>query len=186
MNRYPDITGCIGNTPLVRLGRFYPPRQGVEVFAKLEYLNPGGSVKDRREEAAMITERALRTRLDLPYEEAVERAVEALKGEGFGVLTQIDVQTTLKKKLGANFRRYVILGACNPPLAHRALQADVEVGLLLPCNVVVYEEGEGSVVAAVDPMSMLDKVADPELAAVSREARSRLERVIGSLGQSPI
>ncbi|HEY76121.1 MAG TPA: DUF302 domain-containing protein [Thermoflexia bacterium] len=128
-------------------------------------------------------ERALQTRLDLPYEQAVERVVEALKKEGFGVLTQIDVQATLKKKLGADFRRYVILGACNPPLAHRALQADLKIGLLLPCNVIVYEEGEGSVVAAVDPMSMLGEVEDPELAEVSREARSRLERVIGSLGQ---
>jgi uncharacterized protein (DUF302 family) len=131
----------------------------------------------------MIVERALQTRLDLPYEQAVERVVEALKKEGFGVLTQIDVQATLKKKLGADFRRYVILGACNPPLAHRALQADLKIGLLLPCNVIVYEEGEGSVVAAVDPMSMLGEVEDPELAEVSREARSRLERVIGSLGQ---
>ena len=131
----------------------------------------------------MITERALQARLNLPYEQAVEQVVEGLKKEGFGVLTQVDVQATLKKKLGVDFRRYVILGACNPPLSHRALQADLEIGLLLPCNVIVYEEGEGSVVAAVDPMSMLGEVENPELAAVSREARSRLERVIGSLGQ---
>ena len=131
----------------------------------------------------MITERTLQAKLNLPYEQAVEQVVEALKKEGFGILTEIDVQAVLEKKLGADFRRYVILGACNPPLAYRALQADLEVGLLLPCKVIVYEEGEGSAVAAVDPMATLGEVENPELAAVSQEVRSRLERVIGSLAR---
>lgn len=90
----------------------------------------------------------------LPYEEAVERTRTSLQEEGFGVLTEIDVRATLKKKMGAEFRRYVILGACNPPLAHRALTETLQVGLLLPCNVVVYEEGEGAVVSAMNPALM--------------------------------
>src|SRR3990170_5253776 len=90
-------------------------------------------------------------RLNVDYEQAVQSARAALQEEGFGVLTEIDVKDTIKQKLGKDFRRYVILGACNPPLAHRALETDLSVGLLLPCNVVVYEEAEGSVVAAVDP-----------------------------------
>ncbi len=125
----------------------------------------------------------IRAVLGLPYEQAVQRVTEALKVEGFGVLTEIDVRDTLKQKIGADFRRYVILGACNPALAHRALSADLDVGLLLPCNVVVYEEGERSAVVAVDPVAMLGALAgNPGVADVAREARAKLERVIASLG----
>jgi len=130
----------------------------------------------------MVPDIGIRAVLSLPYEQAVQRVTEALKVEGFGVLTEIDVQDTLKQKIGADFRRYVILGACNPPLAHRALSADLDVGLLLPCNVVVYEEGGRSVVVAVDPLAMLGVLAgNPEVADVAREARAKLERVIASL-----
>jgi uncharacterized protein (DUF302 family) len=129
----------------------------------------------------MSKDLALRTTLDLPYEQAVETVVAALKEEGFGVLTEIDVQSTLKKKMGADFRKYVILGACNPPLAHRALSTTLDVGLLLPCNVVVYEQDEGSVVAILDPLSMLGVAENPELDPVAQEAQTRLRRVIDAL-----
>jgi uncharacterized protein (DUF302 family) len=120
--------------------------------------------------------------LDVSYEQAIEKVTQALKNEGFGVLTEIDVQATLKKKLGADFRRYVILGACNPPLAHRALSTDLDVGLLLPCNVVVYEVQENkSVVGLVDPIAMLGVLTRPELVPIAEEARTRLERVATSL-----
>jgi uncharacterized protein (DUF302 family) len=124
----------------------------------------------------------LRTDVDLPYEKAVEKVTAALKEEGFGVLTTIDVKETLKKKLDADFRRYVILGACNPPLAHQALQAEPEIGLLLPCNVVVYEtEPERSAVAAMAPLAALGIVGNPELHKVAKDADARLRRIIGSL-----
>jgi uncharacterized protein (DUF302 family) len=124
---------------------------------------------------------ALQTTLSVPYEQAIERITSALKAEGFGVLTEIDVQATLKKKLEADFRKYMILGACNPSLAHRALQTDLDIGLLLPCNVIVYETNSGSTVAAIDPLSMLGIVDNPDLEDVAREARTRLERAIAAL-----
>ena len=122
----------------------------------------------------------MRTRLDVPYEAAVERVTAALKTEGFGVLTTIDVQSTLKQKLDVEFRRYIILGACNPPLAHRALSTELEIGLLLPCNVIVYEDdsGAGSVVSIVDPHAMLGTGINPALAPVADEAAARLRRVL--------
>jgi uncharacterized protein (DUF302 family) len=129
-----------------------------------------------------IRDLALRVRLEVPYEEAVERVTAALKEEGFGVLTEIDVKATMKKKLDADFRKYAILGACNPPLAHKALSTELEIGLLLPCNVIVYEEDGGSVVSIVDPISMLGVVDSPELEPVANEARARLERVAKALG----
>ena len=107
-------------------------------------------------------------RLGIPYEQAVEAATSALKAEGFGVLTEIDVKATLKKKLDADFRKYVILGTCNPPLAHNALSTDLERGLLLPCNVIVYEEGDGSVVSAIDPVAAMGIVDRPELKPTER------------------
>ncbi len=133
----------------------------------------------------MTTELGMRTKLNLPYEQAVEKTVEALKTEGFGVLTEIDVKATLKQKLNADFRRYVILGACNPPLAHRALSANLDVGLLLPCNVTVYEEGGGSVVTAVDPVAMLGVMKDDQtVCEVAEEAKVRLTRAIESLASA--
>jgi uncharacterized protein (DUF302 family) len=130
----------------------------------------------------MTTELGIHTKLNLPYEQAVQKTTEALKAEGFGVLTEIDVKATLKQKLNADFRRYVILGACNPPLAHRALSANLDVGLLLPCNVTVYEEGDGAVVTAVDPVAMLGVMKDDQaVRAVAEEAKSKLKRVIESL-----
>ena len=124
---------------------------------------------------------ALRTTLDADYAQAVEQVTAALKQEGFGVLTQVDVKATFKAKLDADFRRYVILGVCNPPLAHRAFTADLDVGLLLPCNVVVYEQGTGSVVAILDPIAALGVAEFPGLDDVAAEARARLERVIAAL-----
>jgi uncharacterized protein (DUF302 family) len=118
----------------------------------------------------------------MSYEEAVERITAALKGEGFGVLTEIDVQATLKAKLGVDFRRYVILGACNPPLAHRALSAEREIGLLLPCNVIVYEQDDGqTVVSALNPMVALGVVDNPALADVAAEVTQKLKGVIDGL-----
>lgn len=122
----------------------------------------------------------LGTTVDLPYAEAVERTREELGKEGFGVLTEIDIAATLKKKLDVDFRPYVILGACNPPLAHRALQAERDLGLLLPCNVIVYaaDEAGRSVVAAMDPEAALELTGNAEVGAVAREVKERLRRVL--------
>jgi len=116
------------------------------------------------------------------FEQAVEKATAALKAEGFGILTQIDVKDTLKKKLGVDFRRYVILGACNPPLAHRALEAEGQIGLLLPCNVVVQEDGGAVVVSMADPKVMFTVVENPALAPVADDAYARLRRAMDALG----
>lgn len=130
----------------------------------------------------MTTELGISARLDLPYEQAIQKATEALRVEGFGVLTEIDVKSTLKQKLNIEFRRYKILGACNPPLAYRALSANLDVGLLLPCNVIVYEDGDGTVVAAVDPAAMLGLLKDEQaVCEVAEDARAKLKRVINSL-----
>ena len=123
--------------------------------------------------------------LELPYEQAVERTREALAAEGFGVLSEIDVKATLKKKLDAEFRPYVILGACNPPLAQKALTAERDIGVLLPCNVVVYaaDEPGRSVVAAVDPEVSMSRVGNEALRPLAADVKSRLARVIASLEQ---
>jgi uncharacterized protein (DUF302 family) len=128
-----------------------------------------------------LHEIALRTKLAIPYDQAIERVTAALKTEGFGVLTEIDVKATLRKKLDVDFRRYAILGACNPPLAHRALSTALDIGLLLPCNVIVYEDDGGSAVAILDPLAMLSIVDNPDLETVATEARARLQRVIDAL-----
>jgi uncharacterized protein (DUF302 family) len=121
-----------------------------------------------------------------PLDEAVARTKDALKDEGFGVLTTIDVRDTMKQKLGVEIEPYVILGACNPQLAYRGLQAEPELGLLLPCNVTLREGPEGVEVMAVDPELMLGVVgANPALEAVATEAAERLQRVIASLGTQP-
>lgn len=132
----------------------------------------------------MNTDYGIHTTLNASYDEAIEKVTAALKEEGFGILTEIDVKATLKKKLNADFRRYVILGACNPPLAHRALQSELEIGLLLPCNVIVYEMDEGqSTVSIVDPMLMVSMTQSGELPEVAREAKARLSRVIEKLSE---
>jgi len=121
--------------------------------------------------------------LNMPYEQAVERTRAALKDQGFGVLTEIDVKQTMKAKLDVDFRPYVILGACNPPLAHRALSADLGIGLLLPCNVVVSDSGDGtSTVEVMDPEAALGLVGEnPDIAAVAREAGVRLHQALDAL-----
>ena len=124
----------------------------------------------------------IRRRLSLSYDDAVTRTKEALKHHGFGVLSEIDMKEKLKEKLDVDFKRYVILGACNPPLAYKALQAEPEIGLLLPCNVIVYETDEGAVVSAVNPDSMLSIVgANPAIAEVARDAKARLEEAIEAI-----
>ncbi len=128
-----------------------------------------------------LTGLGITVQLTGPFEAALTRVTEALKAEGFGVLTEIDVQATLKKKLDVDFRPYRILGACNPPLAHRALVAAPEVGLLLPCNVVVAQTETGVEVSLVDPIGMLGFVNRPELEPIAAEARARLERVAQAL-----
>ena len=121
-------------------------------------------------------------RLHTDFASALARVIEALKAEGFGVLTEIDVQETLKQKLGVDFRPYKILGACNPPLAYRALSAAPEVGLLLPCNVVVAQVEDGVIeVSLVDPLAMLGVLAYAELKPVAADAAARLDRVAASL-----
>ena len=130
----------------------------------------------------MATDIGIRTTLKTSFEQAIQKTTDALKTEGFGVLTQIDVKTTLKEKINVDFRRYVILGACNPTLAHRALSANPDVGLLLPCNVTVQEADDGIVVTAVDPIQMLGVLqAEPAVKAVAVGAKAKLERVISSL-----
>lgn len=124
----------------------------------------------------------LHVHLHTDFDSAVARVTEALKAEGFGVLTEIDVQSTMKKKLDVDFRPYKILGACNPPLAHRALSAAPEVGLLLPCNVTVAQEADNDMlVSIVDPLSMMQFVNHPALESVAAEARAKLQRVAQAL-----
>jgi uncharacterized protein (DUF302 family) len=116
--------------------------------------------------------------VNLTYEEAINRVTEELKKEGFGVLTTIDVKETLKKKLGVDFDKYIILGACNPPFAYKSLQAEYDLGLLLPCNVVVYERDGKVFVSAFDPMVMTQIIDNSALKEIAQEVRKKLERVI--------
>ena len=116
------------------------------------------------------------------FEEAIQRVREGLKKGGFGILTEIDVKETLKKKLNVGFKKYKILGACNPPLAHRALELEDKIGTMLPCNVIVQEIGEGQVeVAAIDPLASMQAVKNPRLEGVAEEVRGKLKSVIDNL-----
>lgn len=124
------------------------------------------------------------TTLNLPFADAIDRVTAVLKTEGFGVLSTIDVQKTLRDKIGAEFEPYVILGACNPNLAHQALQAEHELGLLLPCNVIVHEHDGGVAVSIIDPAQMLGFVDNPALAPIADEAKVRLQRVVAALNES--
>lgn len=131
-----------------------------------------------------MAEMAFEVTVNAPFEEAQERVIEALKAEGFGVLTRIDVHDTLKAKLDVEFRKYAILGACNPPLAHKALSNRPDAGLMLPCNVIVEEAGEGTLVRIVDPEAMMTAggfEGDPVMQEVGGEAGARLKRVADSL-----
>lgn len=119
--------------------------------------------------------------VDIPFDQAIARVTDALKAEGFGVLTDIDVAATMKAKLGADFRPYRILGACNPKLAHRALELEDKIGTMLPCNVIVQEHGGGVEVSAVDPAASMQAIDNPGLAEVAGEVQGKLKHVIESL-----
>ncbi|UCH88215.1 MAG: DUF302 domain-containing protein [Thermoplasmata archaeon] len=120
--------------------------------------------------------------LDVSFEEAIEKVTNELAKEGFGVLTEIDVKKTLKIKLDVDFRKYIILGACNPPFAHRALNSEDKIGLMLPCNVIVQAIGERKTeVAAIDPIASMQAIDNPELEKVAKEVQEKLKKVIESL-----
>jgi uncharacterized protein (DUF302 family) len=120
--------------------------------------------------------------LDLPFDDAIHRVTEELKKEGFGILTDIDVKATLKKKLNVDFKKYRILGACNPPFAYQALQAEDKIGTMLPCNVIVQENLDGGAeVSAIDPIASMQAVKNPNLEGVAQEVRTKLKKVIDSL-----
>jgi uncharacterized protein (DUF302 family) len=130
----------------------------------------------------MTTTFGIRKPLRATYDGALALVPEALKSEGFGILTEIDIQSTLKQKLGVDFRRYKILGACNPPLAHEALQTDLEVGLMLPCNVVVYEGDDGrAVVLAIDPTRTMAATGNAKLAQLAETVKQKLTRALEKL-----
>ncbi|MFN2114324.1 MAG: DUF302 domain-containing protein [Anaerolineae bacterium] len=124
---------------------------------------------------------SFRSQVDLEFDDAVEVVTAALRGQGFGVVSEIDLSATLKEKLGVDFRRYLILGACNPVLANRALESEIDIGVLLPCNVVLYEGDEGTVVASVDPRAMLGVVQNPTIDTIADEVRERLLTALGTL-----
>jgi len=128
---------------------------------------------------------AVTAEIALGFDEIVARTRTELEAEGFGVLTEIDVQTTMKQKLGVEMEPYLILGACNPTFAHQALELEPELGVLLPCNVVVYQRGERTFVSAVDAERMLSIVDNDELAPVAAEVRSRLARVVERVSHTP-
>ena len=129
-----------------------------------------------------MVEYGIRKTLDCTYDEAVSRAREELAKEGFGILTEIDVKATLKKKLDEDFRNYIILGACNPPFALQALNLEMEIGLFLPCNVIVYETDDGNiVVSAIDAIVMMSMIDNPGLSELAKEVSAKLKKVIDAL-----
>jgi len=119
--------------------------------------------------------------VDLPFEQTIEKVTEELKQEGFGVLTTIDVKETLKKKIDVDFKKYTILGACNPPIAHKALQTEEELGLLLPCNVIVYEKDDKTIVSMFDPMLMTDIIKNEQMEPIAKEVKEKLQRVLAEI-----
>jgi uncharacterized protein (DUF302 family) len=127
----------------------------------------------------------LTVRLDMPFADTVERTRAALKDQGFGVLTEIDVRATMREKLGEQMEDYLILGACNPPLAHSALQVDRQIGLLLPCNVVVRVDGEATLVEAMNPDVMVEVTGRPELTPIAADATRRLRAALDDLAARP-
>ncbi len=130
------------------------------------------------------TPTSLRITVDLPWDEALEKTTVALKERGFGVLTEIDVKATLKEKIDVDFRRYLILGSCNPPLAHRALSADLDVGLLLPCNVVLWEtEDDRVAISTIEPRTMVGMLPDAGIEPIAEEVRTKLLAVLEAIGE---
>jgi len=119
--------------------------------------------------------------VDLSFEQTIEKVTEELKKEGFGVLTTIDVKDTLKKKIDVDFKKYTILGACNPPIAHKALQTEEEIGLLLPCNVIVYEKDDKTKVSMFDPMLMTNIVDNEKMGPIAKEVKEKLQRVLAEV-----
>ena len=120
--------------------------------------------------------------IKLPFDEAIEKVTEALKNEGFGILTEIDVQATLKKKLNVDFRPYKILGACNPPFAYEALKLEVKIGTMLPCNVIVQEQADGIIeVSAIDPVASMGAIGNPELVVIAEQVQEKLKKVMANL-----
>ena len=124
---------------------------------------------------------SIKKEVKISYDGAVLKVREALKNEGFGILTEIDVKATLKKKLNADFDNYLILGACNPPLAHKALQAERDLGLMLPCNIIIYEKEGKTFVAAIRPTIQMQKINNPQLGPIAVHVEEKLKRVIDSI-----
>jgi len=131
------------------------------------------------------TDYAFRTELDLSYKETLERVKEELQAEGFGVLTEVDVEKVMDEKLGVKFRPYTIIGACNPPLSSRAFNANLEAGLVLPCNVIIYDQEGKTAVVIADSVTMISSLGDPRLDEVANEARVRLQQVIENIEKVP-
>lgn len=119
--------------------------------------------------------------VDLPFEQTIEKVTEELKKEGFGVLTTIDVRETLKKKIDVDFKKYTILGACNPSIAHKALQTEEELGLLLPCNVILYEKDDKTKVSIFDPMLMTNIIDNEQMEPIAKEVKEKLQRVLAEV-----
>jgi uncharacterized protein (DUF302 family) len=144
-------------------------------------------VQAEEADVEQTTSYEIATTVTAPYDEAVRRTREELAREGFGILCEIDVAATMRQKLGTGFRPYVILGACNPPLAYRALSAERDIGLLLPCNVIVYaaDEPGTSVIAAMDPVAALALTHNEQIAPIAAEVKSRLERVLAAVQRFP-
>ena len=144
---------------------------------------PSPKVTDMQSQLVKQQKYGFSRKIDAAFDEATERTRAALGKEGFGILSEIRIDEKLKEKLGVDFRRYVILGACNPPLAYRTLLEDIEVGLLLPCNVIVYEADDknGSVVAAIDPIEMMSMIDNAAIHQVANEVHERLQKVIAML-----